>query len=243
MTGALLLPLILGVASVDPRVVEAQQLAAHGETSAARGQYAAILDDLQAAGAPGSAALHYDLGTLALVDGDVGAAMLHLLAASRRDPGHEDIAYNLARAQEARQDRVESSTSSPASWASALGGRLPPRGVRVVAGLVAALLGLVLALRGALGPRVPPAMTVGAAAVASLAFAAWGARSAFERRAVVVVVEATTARSSPDAQAAGFDVHPGLSGERVDEAAGWWRVRLENGLDVWVDVDAARLVP
>jgi hypothetical protein len=44
-------------------------------------------------------------------------------------------------------------------------------------------------------------------------------------------------------EAAGFAVHPGLTGERVDATATHWRVRLENGLDVWVASAAARAVP
>jgi hypothetical protein len=239
MSAALWLPVLLHVAAVDPRIAEAQQLAAHGETAAARGQYAAVLHDLQQSGADGSAALHYDLGTLALVDDDVGAAMLHLLAAWRRDPGHDDIAYNLARAQEARQDRVEASSSS----LGALGGRLPPRGVRLVAALAAVLGGFALALRGALGPRVPAALVAVTGVVVAVAFSALAARAAFDRRVLVVVMEATTARSSPDDKADGFEVHPGLTGERVDVTASWWRVRLENGLDVWVPARAAKVVP
>ena len=236
----LLLPVLLVVASADPRVVEAQQLAAHGETASARGQYEAILHDLEQSGADGSAALHYDIGTLALVDDDVGAAMLHLLAAQRRDPGNDDVAHNLARAKDARQDRVEMTTSASLS---SLAQHLPPRGVRVFAAVAVALLGLALALRGALGARVPGALVGAVAVLAAAALAAWSARAAFDRRALVVVTEATTARSQPDDKADGFDVHPGLSGERVDETAGWWRVRLENGLDVWLASSAAKLVP
>lgn len=240
MSAALFLPVVLALASVDPRVSEAQQLAAHGETGVARGQFEAVLRDLRQSGADGSAALHYDLGTLALVDDDLGAAMLHLLAAQRRDPGNDDVAHNLARAKEARQDRVEAASSpSLSSWAQ----RLPPRGVRVFAAVVVALLGFVLALRGALGPRVPTSLVVGALALTVVALGAWGARASFDRRALVVVMEPTTARSSPDEKADGFDVHPGLSGERVDETAGWWRVRLENDLDVWLASTAAKLVP
>jgi hypothetical protein len=240
VSAALLLPALLSVAAVDPRVVEAQQLAAHGETAAARGQYDAILRDLQASGADGSAALHYNLGTLALVDDDHGAAMLHLLAARRRDPGNDDVAHNLARVKDARQDRVEVSPSSlPTSWAQ----DLPPRGARVFAAVAVALLGLVALLRGALGPRLPSSLVVVVVALAVVALGLWGARVAYDRRALVVVMTATTARSSPDEKADGFDVHPGLSGERVDETAAWWRVRLENGLDVWIAADAGKLVP
>jgi hypothetical protein len=237
---AALLSALLVVAAADPRVVEAQQLAAHGETSAARGQYESILHDLERSGADGSAALHYDLGTLALVDDDVGAAVLHLLAARRRDPGNDDVAHNLARAQDARADRVE---ATGAATLSQLAERLPPRGVRVLAAVCLALLGIAFALRAALGPRVPSWVVVGALATAAAAGGGWAARAALDRRTLVVVMESTTARSSPDDKADGFDVHPGLSGERVDETAGWWRVRLENGLDVWVAARAARVVP
>ncbi len=242
MNASILIPLLLQLATVDPRIEEAQQLAAHGETVAARGQYEAILRDLEAGGADGSAALHYNLGTLALNDDDVGAAVLHLLAAYRRDPGHEDVVHNLARAQDVREDRVEAGASASLSVAT-LGGRLPPRGARVAAGLAFALLGVVFAWRAVLGRRLPGVLVVLVTVVAGATLAAWGARRAFERRVLVVVLEPTVARSSPDARADGFDVHPGLSGERVDATAEWWRVRLENGLDVWLSSTAARVVP
>lgn len=241
MSAGLILTAAWAIVAVDPRVVDAQQLASHGETAAARGQYEAVLDDLERAGADGSAALHYDIGTLALQEGELGPAMVHLLAAARRAPGDDDVAHNLARAREARVDRVEASSAT--ALAGGVGGILPPQATRWACAFALVLVGIVVGLRGALGRRVPGAVVVVAAALASVAAGAWGARRAFEQRVVVVVQEDTVARSSPDDQASGFDVHPGLAGERVDATATYARVRLENGLDVWIASSALRAVP
>jgi hypothetical protein len=239
MIGPLLLA--LGVAAVDPRVVEAQQLAAHGEAAAARGVYEAILQDLEAGDADGSAALHYDIGTLALVQGEPGPAMLHLLAAWRRVPGDDDTAHNLARAREARVDRVESTGVDVGT--GGVGSALPPRGTRVFAAAALLALGLALLVRGLVGARLPSGVVAATAAVALVAVMAWGVRRQFEARVLVVVQQDTVARSAPDEKSAGFDVHPGLVGERVDATASYARVRLENGLDVWLASSALRAVP
>jgi hypothetical protein len=243
MITAAIMTVISCVAAADPSVRNAQELAAHGEIAAARGAYQAILDDLRRSGAHGSAALHYDLGTLALSDDDLGEAMLHLLAAQRRAPLDDDIAYNLARAKERRADRVDPASVSWSSMLSSWGERLPPVGVRVCTAVFSALLGLVLVAKSRLGARLPTPFVVALAVAACVALALWGLRSRADHRALVVVLQTTTARSSPDDKADGFEVHPGLSGVRIDENAQWWRVRLENELDVWLPSSAAQLVP
>jgi hypothetical protein len=234
------LVVLVACASADPRVVEAQQLAAHGEEAAALGQLQAVLDDVEDSGDSGSAALHRNIGTLALRTGDLGVAMRHLLSAQRRDPGDDDVAHNLRLVREARPDRIEASSSS-----SSLGQRLSPARVRVAAGLSLSLLGLVLLARGLLGRRLPLAIVVVVVVVAAVSTSLWMARLGFEQQNVSVVMKDTRASESPDARAldakGAFDVHPGLTGVSLGREGEFEHLRLENGVDAWIR--AADLAP
>lgn len=224
----------LGMASkaealpVIQRVADAENLAAHGETDAAREAYLSLWREREAAGDNTSADLHYNLGTLALRDGDVGAAVVHLLAAAQRAPGNDDIQHNLALALQARADQVTGGAQTP------LGARLPPFPVRVAFAASLAFLGLLAALRGLRARPLPRAVWPVAIGVFAVAGALWGLRLWSEARVVSVVVTETMARQQPVPTADGFAVHPGLTGEVVGERDGFQRLRLENGVDVWV---------
>lgn len=231
---------LLMATAADPRLKDAERLAAHGELDAARAQYQTIHDELADSGADASAALHYNLGTLALSSDDMGTAVLHLLAAARRAPLDDDIRHNLATALTRRADHVE------AARQDAIGARLPPGAVSVVLGALLGLLGLVLAVRGTSSGR--PAVVAGRATVPLLvavvvAGILFGLRLAADAATVAVVMIETEARPQPDTSATGFTVHPGLTGHVVAEQEGFVRLRLENGVDVWVDHDHTRLVP
>jgi hypothetical protein len=221
-------------------VKDAERLAAHGEPGAARGQFQALHDELTKSGAPTSAALHYNLGTLALVEDDVGDAVLHLMAAARRAPLDDDIRHNLDVALGRRADQVSS------TGAHAPGARLPRGPVELAFGLGLALLGVVVATRGAasgrlgqLARRALVPTVVGVVVTGGLQ----GLRVHADRVQVAVIVVDTDARPQPEASAKGFVVHPGLTGVVVAEQQGHLRLRLENGVDVWVEHTAVRLVP
>lgn len=229
-----------GAYATDPRIKEAERLTAHGEVEAARAQLQTIHDELRASGAETSAALHYNLGTLALGVDDVGAAVLHLAAAARRAPLDDDIRHNLDTALARRADQVS------ASAAHAPGARLPAGPVRLAFGIALALLGVVVAIGGAgsraiaeTARRLLPAVgliVIGGGALLGLRLHADAAD-------LVVVLRDTEARPQPDATATGFGVHAGLTGVVVSEQSGFLRLRLENGVDVWVEHDAVARVP
>lgn len=235
----LLLALLLCASGVDPRVVEAQQLAVHGEEGAALAQLQAVLHDIEASGDSGSAALHRNIGTLALRTGNAGLAMRHLLSAQRRHPGDDDVAYNLRLVREARADRIDTASNS------SLGQRLPPAAVRFAAGASLLVVGLLVLMRGWFGLRVPTGLLATAAVVVVACVSLWGARLDFEGQTVSVVMRDTRARESPDARSAdaksGFDVHPGLSGVLLRREGDFEQLRLENGVETWIR--AADLLP
>jgi hypothetical protein len=226
--------------AADPRIREAERLAAHGELEAARAQLQTIHDELRDSGAETSAALHYNLGTLALGVDAIGEAVLHLGAAARRDPLDDDIRHNLDTALARRADQVS------AGVAHAPGARLPPGPVRLGFGIAIALLGVVIALWGAGRGRVADAarrlwpVFAGAVVVCAVLL---GLRWRADATAVAVVMGETEARPQPDASATGFGVHAGLTGVVIAEQQGFLRLRLENDVDVWVAHDAVQLVP
>ena len=224
----------------DPRLDDALRLAGRGETAAARAQLQTIHDELQASGAPTSAALHYNLGTLALSDDDVADAVLHLLAAARRDPTDDDVRHNLEVALARRADQVSGSGSR------SLGARLPPGPVRLAWGAALALLGLVsgLALAGTgRGARLGRSVLGPALVGAVVAGLFWWLRVQAESAEIAVILGDVEARAQPDSRATGFTAHAGLTGNVIAEQEGFTRLRLENGLDVWVERSSVRLVP
>lgn len=226
--------------AADARVKDAERLAAHGELSAARDQYQALHDELVTSGATTSAALHYNLGTLALSLDDVGPAVLHLTAATRRDPIDDDAHHNLEVALARRADQVSSTGSQ------AVGARLPAGPVQLAFGLALGLLGVVLAISGLGAGRFAAAVRRALGPVAVMVLVT-GALAALRHHAdgvdVAVTMLDTEARPQPEASAKGFTIHPGLTGVVVAEQQGYLRLRLENGIDVWVEHAAVRLVP
>jgi hypothetical protein len=124
-----------------------------------------------------------------------------------------------------------------------IGARLPPTPVRFAFAACLLLLGAVMAAAGLLQRRLPRSVVVASIAATVASGALWLARLQAERAVVVVVARDTEARPQPDATAAGFTVHAGLTGTVVDEKSGFSRVRLENGVDVWIERDATVQVP
>lgn len=228
---------LLATTGVDPRVTEAQTLAAHGDDEAALAGLQSVLHDVEASGESGSAALHRNIGTLALKTGDLGTSMQHLLAAERRNPRDADVAHNLRLARDARADRIEGALSASP------GAALPPGPTRVAAAVTLALAGLLLGLRGLLGRRLPGAVVGASIVAAGVCVSLLALRLRVEREVVYVVMRETQARAAADDKATGFAVHPGLSGVLLQQSGKWLQLRLENGIETFVVADDAAVVP
>ena len=126
-------------ASVAPGLALAESLAARQELDAAIDAYKVLLregNDLPE--------LRYNLGTLLLARSQVGPAILHLTAALREDPWHEDAAFNLERAIEARTDRITEIGGT--AQTPPLASRIPPFIARAATALALFVLGLLVAL-------------------------------------------------------------------------------------------------
>lgn len=233
------LVLVVGLAAVAASPVvaaelkEAESLAVHGDRAAAIGAYEALL----AEGVDFSG-LRYNLGTLYLEEGDVGRAVLHLRTALVDAPGDEDVLHNLDIARLAMKDQLEG-VGPGLPLAVALGRQIAPG--QATAGFLVPLLLLVLALAGApwLPLRARRVVLAVAFALFALGGAALGLRLSAEGEVQAVVLEETAARKGPTPAAPeSFAAHPGLTGgvrERDGDAV---RLRLDNGVEAWIDAKA-----
>lgn len=240
----ILVSFLLAVATGEDaaaRLHEAERLAASRE----HGPAAAIYRDLLRDGHD-DPYVHYNLGTLALLTGDAGTAVLELLAARRLAPLDDDVAHNWDLALRSRVDQI--ANTAPMGFARA-GAALPPGATRVAFGVAGVLLGGWLLLRELLPARLRSARTASIMTTTLLAFvtligAGMLARLSFEGVQFVVIQQETSARQSAGDRAnVRFVAHPGLLGTLIDEQGSSVRVRLENGLDVWFERADVGFVP
>lgn len=233
--------------ATEGRLAAASQLAQRGEVDAAIDAYEAVLEELQAKGRD-SADVRYDLGTLSLERADLGRAVLHLTAATRLDPRDDDAAFNLALALEARTDRLADVGAAGGAW-RAVGASLHPTTTRAAFFALSLLVGLLVALSGFLGEgrakRVVARARDAAIFALLVAGAALAARLSVERETIaVVLVDEIAAKKAPAADAPpAFTAHAGLSGRVVERKDGHARVRLDNGLEAWIEEAALATVP
>ena len=176
-----------------------------------------------------SAAVEHNLGTVALVRGDVARARLHLERAARLDPRDDAVARNLALARA----RSGEPTPSPVRqlWAEVVG-VLRPLGLVVLALAVAfGALGLAMAgrRRVAVGLGVLAAVVVAGAGVA-----VWE----ITRPVGVVLVDDAAVVESPSGVAPGVArLRAGETVEVGPEADGWRPVSVGRA-EGWVRADA-----
>ncbi|OGQ16827.1 MAG: hypothetical protein A2138_24260 [Deltaproteobacteria bacterium RBG_16_71_12] len=236
---ALVLQLALAApGDAEGKLEAAAKLAARQEHAAAFDAYRALLDQ----GIDGRD-LRYNLGTLALELDRLGEAVLHLRTARRFDPRDDDVRHNLEVALARRTDRLAGEASTAPLFA--LGEAVPPAAARFAFALPLALLGAALCARGALERRWLSIVVAALTAIAAVGGAVWLARRTFEatREAVVLAVEAPAFKEPNESAATAFTAHAGLWGRVVDEEGAFVRVRLDNGLEVWLARAATAVLP
>lgn len=224
------------------RLDEAETLATREKTDAAIDAYLALLSE-----AGGSADVHYNLGTLYLEAGDLGRGALHLRAALRRDPKHDDAKYNLEVAEAARTDQLVG-VGPGLSVDERVGRSVSPGLARALALFPWVLLMAVLGAWPWLEVRGRRLRVV--LLFASLAGLLGGmfvlrARLGIERETQAVVLDKETeARKGPtDDAASAFTAHAGLAGVVKEEQGDFLRLRFENGLEAWIATRAVGIVP
>lgn len=222
----------------EERVRQAAELAARQEHAAAYDAYRALLDEHV-----DGRDLRYNLGTLALELDRLGEAVAHLRMARRFDPLDDDVRHNLEIALARRTDRLAG--ESAASPVVALGERTPPSWARAAFAVPLALWGAALCARAALRRRWLGLVLAGCTLLSVMGAGVWLARRSFEatREAVVVRPDVAAFKEPNEAAALAFTAHAGLFGRVVDEQEQFLRVRLDNGLEVWLDRAAVIVIP
>lgn len=212
---------------------EANEAHARGDLEAAASGYRKLLEH----GAAG-ADVHYNLGTTALAQGELGAAVLHLEAARREAPTADDVAANLELAHSRQLDRVVGE-SQPSSLAERLA-HITPLEATGAAFLVLWGLGFLLLIARRVAPqRLRLALTVGATVslVMSAPLALLVANRAWvdaNVREAVVMAKAAPVRAFPsESGRVEFEVHEGLEVRVLEQAGGFVRIRLPNGREGW----------
>jgi tetratricopeptide (TPR) repeat protein len=219
---------------------EAQALFEQGNQAFAKEDYAQAQDAFTRLLAHGFGGpdVHYNLGTVALAQGDLGHAVLELERARREGGSAADLDGNLALARSKQLDKVIG-VQAEDSVAVIVAEQTPTRPVGfVLLGSWALAFAALIALRFRPRGRRQLLALVSAAgfaiAVVSGAFLAFQAYVARDRVVAVVVDKTAPAHELPDPNAkVTFEVHAGLEvrlGEAVDD---YVHIRLPNGLEGW----------
>lgn len=229
-------PLRADAPSAAAALGEAEALVNRGDFAGAARAYRTALDS----GADNAGVL-YGLGTAALKSGDVGSAVWALERAARLAPGDDDVAFNLERGLERVAGDLGAAARLPRPFEKVL--LLTQRGWQGLA-LGLALLGLLLAIAVALRPRWrwlrrTAGLTLAVVwALALLAAAGWYGRWRVAERgdAVLVASAAVSAREATGPRApVAFVLEPGHRIRAIERRADHVRVRLNNGLEGWVE--------
>jgi hypothetical protein len=184
---------------------------------------------------PGCGDLEYDLGTVAAQASQVGPAVLHLERALKLSPWDSDARQNLEKIRGRRVDKVAANELGDSPWQRLLLG-LPSATVAWLAVLlwVAAFLLLSLSQRRLLRRAALVGMLM-AIVLGPVGYA--GLRASAIRYGVVLAPtgQGVKVHSGPAADLpSSFEVHEGLKVLIQEEANGFTKIRLANGLEGYV---------
>lgn len=212
---------------------EANEAHARGELDAAAAGYRKLIEH-----GAGGADVHYNLGTTALAQGQLGNAVLHLEAARREAPAADDVAANLALARSRQLDRVVGAPQ-PGSITERLAHVTPLEGT-AAAFLILWGMGFLLLIARRLSPqRLRLALTIGATLSLLVAIPlgllvanrAWVDANVREG---VVMAKAAPVRAFPsESGSVEFEVHEGLEVRLIEHSGDFVRIRLPNGREGW----------
>ena len=223
--------------------VEADTLVTHAQQAYAKGDHAEALRLFDSVAVQfNSAALQLNLGNCWFKLGDVPNAILHYERGARLAPGDEDIQANLDLAREQVKDRI---SAPPAfalgtTWASIRGGREPDQWAKrsLWASVVFfALLALAYLLRGR-SLRKAVSVLAGMAFVVlalSVTFAAVRHAEVVDDSEAIIMAPKVDVRGEPrTGSTVLFVLHKGTKVSVLQEAEGWYEVRLPNGSVGWM---------
>jgi tetratricopeptide (TPR) repeat protein len=228
---------------------EAHALFEQGNQAFAKEDYEAARADFEKllAHGFGGADVHYNLGTVALAQGDLGQAVLHLERAKREGGATGDVLANLALARSRQLDKVVGAQPE-GSVSTAIAQQTPTTWVGAIFLFAWGLGFLLLIARRFLSgrSRAWSAVLAGAAGVLALisgSFLAYQAHVLHDEIDAVVLDKTVAAHELPDdASKVAFEVHAGLEVRVGDEEAGFVRIQLPNGLVGWAPKSAVEQI-
>jgi hypothetical protein len=184
---------------------------------------------------PGCGDLEYDLGTVAAQATQVGPAVLHLERALKLSPWDSDARQNLEKIRGRRVDKVSANELGDSPWQRLLLG-LPSAALvwLSLALWAAAFITLTFVRRRSIRRMALAGMLV-AALLGPLGYA--GLRASAIRYGVVLAPtgQGVKVHSGPAADLpSSFEVHEGLKVLIQEEANGFTKIRLANGLEGYV---------
>ena len=198
-----------------------------------------------------SADLYYNLGNAYFKDGDLGRSILNWERALAREPGNEDVAFNLELARSLTVDAIQ---PLPRFWlldAVSWWVNLLPRSV-----LLLLVAGAWLCALAAVGVRVlardeEPRWIAGwVLTVATVLVVAFGANLAVRELRLgqpdraIILAEIVRVQSAPaeDDDLTLFEIHEGTR-VRIDQTAGSWaEVVLDDGKVGWVQTEVMETI-
>jgi len=219
---------------------QAQDTAAY---LAAAHQYEALLDEVE------NGLLYYNLGNAYLRADDVGRAILAYKRARQLIPASGELAHNLSKARQLRQDQFDQTSDSAgilsrlAFWHTAfsLRAKFCWAWGAFVAGWL--LLGLRLWRPGSiLNTVIICAFLVAACMGGSLAMDLYADA---HHPAGVVLAQSLSVRAGNGMQyekAFKEPVHAGTEFTRLEDRGEWWRIRISGKIEGWIKAEGADLV-
>jgi hypothetical protein len=185
--------------------------------------------------APGCADLEYDLGTVSAQAGEVGPAMLHLERALKLSPWDGDARQNLEKIRARRVDKVAANELGDSPWQRLVLGL--PAGTLIWIALLLWVAGFLL-LAAVARRMLRRLALIGLLVSVVLGGVGYAARQAAGVRYGVVLAptgQGVKVHSGPAADLpSSFEVHEGLKVLIEEEANGFTKIRLANGLEGYV---------
>lgn len=248
---ALALVLVALPAAADPLVGAAQDAAyRRGNEAYLHGDYKEAVLAYEQVAALGvvSEDLYYNLGNAYYKQGALGPAIYNYeraLEVERSGPGADDARYNLEAAREVVRRRSEDrlvGAETPPFWMRAIAPFSTGTLTWTFLALYFALFGLLIALRF-IAPgflRVSLWVLLGFLSLGTLTASTLLAARLYlvtKVERAIVLPDSLAVHEGPDANyQTSFTVHAGLQVRITEHDQDWVRVRLQNGLEGWVEV-------
>ena len=184
--------------------------------------------------------LYYNMGNTYFKLGDIGRSALYYYKAQKLRPGDEDIQHNLSLVNQVRVDPViDEEQDRFLRSVDRMLYRLPYSVFFVLSALgilVAFALSLVAIFRAEFNRSLGYVLVISAlVGVLSLTIASIQYRHMTRDDFGVIVAERVDMLSGPSKKETTiYSIHAGIRCQILDEANGWYRIRLANGYNGWI---------